>query len=299
LIKLSVIVVNWNTRELLAKSLASIYNTIVGFEYEVFVVDNGSTDGSLEMVREKFPKVRLVENQENLGFAKANNQAIHLSQGEYLLLLNSDAALQKDAAAELLQTAQAHPEVGILGPGLKFPDGSPQRSFGPLPTLMSEILSLAGFDKRWRNEKSAQSNPQVIETGYVDGACQLIRRGMVDQVGLFDENFFFFSEEIDLCQRAHLAGWRVLHVPQSEVIHVGGGSTVSSAKRILMLYRGKLLYFKKHHGLSACNYLLTAMQITSWVKSKAYRFPGRKSKKHDNREAIWQTVSTGLHNIEI
>ncbi len=296
---LSIIIVNWNTRELLAKSLASVYSTTVGFDYEVFVVDNASTDGSLEMVREKFPQVRLIENQENLGFAKANNQAIHQSQGQFLLLLNSDATLQKDAVAQLFQIAQAYPEAGILGPGLKFPDGSPQRSFGPLPTLRSEVFSLIGFDKRSEAKHTVKPEADIIDAGYVDGACQLIRRSMIEQVGAFDESFFFFSEEIDLCQRAHLAGWRVMHVPGAEVIHVGGGSTSSSARRVLLLYRGKLLYFNKHYGQSACKKLLFAMRITSWVKSKVYRFLGRNSTEHDNRESIWQTVSAGLRNIEI
>jgi hypothetical protein len=295
---LSVIIVNWNTRELLRASLASVYDTLHGVDFEVYVVDNGSTDGSQQMVREDFPQAILLENGENLGFARANNRALRLCQGEYILLLNSDAALQGDAAARLLEAAQNNPQGGIFGASLFYPDGRPQPSYGPLPTFASELASLLGLDKRLGRRGAAPAEGAPIEAGYVDGACQLLRRSMLDQIGLFDEQFFFFSEEIDLCTRAHQGGWQVLHVPAARVTHVGGGSTVSSASRTLLLYRGKLLYFKKHHGPAAQKRLYLAMRATSWLKFRAYALRRWLSRGRVAKDHIWQVVAAGLSKQE-
>jgi GT2 family glycosyltransferase len=296
---LSIIIVNWNTRELLLSSIASVYATIHKIDFEVFVEDNCSIDGSPQMVRENYPLVHLLENEINLGFAKANNQAIQLCQGEYILLLNSDAFLQENVVAQLMQAARDNPNAGILGARLVYPDGRPQLSHGPLPTLRSELASLLGLDKHWGKNEVNRYSQDVVQTGYVNGACLLIRRDLLDQIGLFDEQFFFFSEEIDLCYRAHQAGWHVLHVPAAEVVHVGGGSTVSSASRTLLLYRGKLLYFKKHHGSNVQKRLLLAMRATSWAKSKAYALRKKIIRGRPVKDHIWQVVSAGLRNQNI
>lgn len=293
-IDLSVVIVNWNTKELLSQCLRSVYETIHDCSFEVFVVDNGSYDGSPQMVREKFPEVHLIENGENLGFAKANNIAMQLCQGRYLLLLNSDAALTQNAIAILLKAAGEHPNAGILGPTLIFPDGRIQRGYGGLPTLKSELVSLVGLDKLLKNRKAAGPGEDVVPAGFVDGACQVVRRSSLDQIGLFDERFFFFSEEVDLCHRAHLGGWQVLHVPAARVIHVGGGSTVSSAARTLQLYRAKLQYFDKHYGSNARRRLLVAMRVTSWIKSKVYASTARVRRGQAVKDYIWQVVYAGL-----
>lgn len=289
---LSVIVVNWNTRELLAQCLQSIYATVKDLDFEVYVVDNASGDGSQQMVLTSFPAVCLIENKENAGFARANNQAIRESRGAYVLLLNSDAALTEGAANRMVAVMKADPRVGIVGARLVYPDGRPQISYAPLPTLWREAASLAGLDKRLLRPVEADPNGGPVAAGMVDGACLMARRQALDEFGLLDERFFMFNEEVDLCKRAHAAGWKVLHVPDAVTIHVAGGSTGITAGRILRLYRGKLQYFEKHGGRAARGRLYAGMLAVSSMKAFLYAIRHAAEKK-----ALWQEVSQGLRDM--
>lgn len=265
-VDLSILIVNWNTPELLTRCLRAVDETVrsdARIRLETLVVDNGSSDDSAARVRTEFPWVRLIVNQHNLGFAGANNQAIQASRGEFILLLNSDAFLQGDAAQRLLFAMQNQPRIGIAGPALVYPDGRPQPSHGPLPGLRSEVLSLFGLDKR---QPLTGVDAAWFETGMVSGACLMARRAVLDQIGLLDERFFMFSEEVDLCLRAHQAGWQVVHLPQVQVIHIGGGSTETSARRLGMLYQAKLQYFAKHQGGASRQALHLAMWISILFK---------------------------------
>jgi GT2 family glycosyltransferase len=291
---LSVIIVNWNTRELLAKSLASVFVTIHKCSFEVIVVDNGSTDGSSQMVREQFPEVHLIENQENLGFARANNQAIRQCRGDFVLLLNSDAFLMQGAVDRMMELSLINDQAGIVGPTLFYPDGRSQRSHGPLPTLTSEMISLAGFDKIRLWPIKRYRLPDPFETGFVSGACMFVRRSMLQEIGLFDENFFFFSEEVDLCYRAHKAGWKVFFIPFAVAIHIEAGSSGMTANRRLNLYRGKLRYFAKHYGDSAKNQLLIAMRILTTIKVWSYSMLRWVTLGNIARDQFWRIVSAGL-----
>lgn len=265
-IDLSILIVNWNTRALLTRCLQAVDKTIradVRLSIETVVVDNGSTDGSVEYIQAEFPWVRLISNIHNLGFARANNQAIQASRGEFVLLLNSDAFLVGDAGQQMLLAMQAQPKAGIAGAALVFPDGNAQFSHGPLPSLRSEVLSLLGLDKRL---PPADFAAPWVKTGAVSGACLLARRAMLNEIGLLDEQFFMFSEEVDLCLRAHQAGWDIIHLPRVQVVHVGGGSTETSARRLGMLYRAKLQYFAKHLGPGSRLALHLAMWLSIWIK---------------------------------
>lgn len=292
---LSVIIVNWNTRDLLAQCLQSVYDTVQGLEYDVFVVDNGSGDGSAAMVREQFPNVRLMENSENVGFARANNQAIRASGGEFVVLLNSDARVMGDCICKLRHLMEERSEVGICGPRLTFPDGRPQNACGPLPSLASEVMSLFGLDRLDLGNRGRGDSSQLrVETGCVSGACMMVRRRVFEGVGLLDEEYFMFSEEIDFCYRANKAGWKVAHVPGALAIHVAGGSTGVTAERILRLYRGKLRYFYKHQGDRAHRVLLAAMRVATAVKTVWYALLRALSLGRVRKDALWRDVAKGL-----
>lgn len=273
-VTLSIIIVNWNTRDLLAQCLQSVYDTVQGLEFEVFVVDNGSSDGSAAMVREWFPQVHLIENQENVGFARANNQAIRQSTGRYVLLLNPDTEVQPGALEMLVHFMEEHSQAGAAGARLLNPDGTLQPWCDPAPTLSRESWRLFHLDVFWpygRYNMATWDLRTPREVDVVPGACLIIRQEALDQVGLLDEDYFIYSEEVDLCYRLRQAGWRIYWVPQSEVIHYGGQSTQQvAAEMFLRLHQGKVLYFRKHHGQpAACAYrlILLAAALTRLLLS--------------------------------
>lgn len=296
MIDLSVIIVNWNARDLLQRCLQDVYGTTEGLAFEVILVDNASTDGSVEMVRGEFPQVLLIENRENVGFARANNQAIRESQARYVLLLNSDAFLTGKAVHNMIEVLEANLGVGIAGARLVFPDGQPQLSHGPLPTIYSEFMSLFGLDK-YLPRRNQDPSITFVETGTVVGACLMVRRSMLDQIGLLDENYFFFSEEVDLCRRAHRVGWKVVHVPGAKVIHIGGGSSGNTPNRMLILYREKLRYFGKHKGRASQEILLMGIWLATLIKLVGYFVLRVLTLGRVQKDFFWLRVVKGLPQL--
>jgi GT2 family glycosyltransferase len=252
---LSVIIVSWNTSQLLENCLASILANPPTSPFEIWVVDNTSTDGSPQMVREKFPKVHLIENSENVGFARANNQAIQRCAGKYILLLNPDTLVEYGALEALVDFLDRHPEAGAAGARMLNPDGSLQISSHPRPTLSRELWRLLHLDTflpyaLYPLTKWATNHPQEVDI--LGGACLLLRKEALDQVGSLDEDYFIYSEEIDLCYRIQRAGWRIYWVPQAKVVHFGGQSTRQvPTEMFLNLYRSNIKYFHKHYGWTA------------------------------------------------
>ncbi len=249
----SIIIVSWNTRNLLKICLDAVFAYPPAGEFDVWVVDNGSSDGTLAMLRQDFPQVKLIENQANIGFARANNQAIQQSSGRYVLLLNPDTEVNPDALQQLVQFLNDHPPVGAVGPRTLNPDGSLQPSAYPAPTLAREFWRLFHLDVIRPYGVYRQAGWDVRTPRRVDsllGACLLIRRQALLQVGtLLDEQYFMYSEEIDLCYRLACAGWLLYWLPQAQIVHFGGQSTrLVAAEMFLRLYQGKLLYFRKHYG---------------------------------------------------
>jgi GT2 family glycosyltransferase len=251
-VKLSILIVSWNTRTLLEQCLASIYTPAPPFPFEVLIVDNASSDGSPAMIRERFPQAKLIENRDNPGFARANNQAIHRSAGEYVLLLNPDTIVRPGGLAELVRFLDERPEAGAAGPRLLNPDGTLQVSAFPRPTLFREFWFLFHLDRFYplaRYPLSRWGGEEPKEVEILMGACLLLRRKVLDQVGPLDEDFFIYSEEVDLCTRVRRGGWRLYWTPRAEVVHYGGQSTQQvAAEMFLRLYQGKILYFRKHQG---------------------------------------------------
>lgn len=249
---LSIIIVSWNVRDLLLQCIQSIFDSETVSTFEVWVVDNASTDGSPYQIKKQFPQVHLIENLNNVGFASANNQAISACEGKYILLLNPDTRVYAGAFDHLVQFLDAHPTAGAAGSRLLNPDGSLQASCFPFPTLGREFWRLFHLDKilplaLYRQDVWDINQPRQVDV--VQGTSIILRRTALDQVGLLDESYFVYTEETDLCYRLHKAGWSLYWVPTSRVVHYGGQSTRQIAQQMFVsLYRTKTQYFRKHYG---------------------------------------------------
>lgn len=271
---LSIIIVNWNTQEQLALCLRSlpkardtgedsVWTPVSNGRYtpmdklltiEVFVVDNASTDGSQDMLKSDFPWVKLIANSENVGFARANNQAIKQSQGQYVLLLNSDTELHAGALQELVAFIEKNPDTGAVGGYLLNSDGSLQPSCSPMLTPGREMWRLLFLDQIWPRATYPMAQwdeemPRQVEV--IKGACLLLRRQALDAVGFLDEDYFFYTEEVDLCYRLAQANWQLWYVPTAKITHFGGASSRKAAEAMyLQLYRSKTRFYRKIGGVT-------------------------------------------------
>jgi GT2 family glycosyltransferase len=244
---ISVVVVNWNTRRLLLDCLASVYETIDGPDFEVWVVDNGSEDGSVSAVREGFPEVNIIANNENLGFAAANNQALRRMNGRYALLLNTDTVLTQGAVHALFAFMEGNPRAGMACGQLLNADGSKQNSIANFPTFLSmicnETVLRVLMPRQYPSKRRIYEKPILVESCI--GACLMVRKKAMDSVGLLDERYFFFFEETDWAYRMQASGWTVCFVPSSRIFHLQGQSVGHSLTSRIMFYRSRYLYFKK------------------------------------------------------
>ena len=256
MLDLSIVIVNWNVRDLLRRCLHSILADLQTCRFEIIVVDNASTDGSVEMVHQEFPQVRLIASEVNLGYTGGNNRGIAASQGRYILLLNPDTEVVGDALPTMVAYMDAHPDVGALGPQLLNPDGSVQSSRRRFPTLGTALVESTVIQQWWPDNRIlrryyVQDRPDdaISEVDWVTGACILLRRQAVEQVGPLDDAFFMYSEELDWCRRARDAGWKVVYLPTARVIHHEGKSSEQVMPlRHIRFQRSKIHYFRKHHG---------------------------------------------------
>lgn len=256
---LSVIIVSWNVRALLERALDCLYGTVVAASFEVIVVDNGSADGSVGMVRERFPQATLITNGQNLGFGRANNQAAAIARGRHLLLLNPDAFVHPGTVDRLIAFLDSRPNAGAAGPRLLYEDGALQRSATSFPTLLTELWTTLGLDRafprhpvfgRYKLTYWAMDDLRPVDS--LMGACLLLRREVVAQVGLFDEQFFMYSEEVDLCYRIGRAGWSCYYLPDVSATHIWGGSSRRvPAASFLRLFTSRVQFFRKHYGPQA------------------------------------------------
>ena len=241
---LTIVIVNWNTSELLFQCLNSIYSTSTRFSFEVIVVDNGSRDDSVSMLENKFPAVILIKNAQNFGFAHANNQGLSIARGRYFLLLNSDTIVLPNVFDMLVQTADEHPELGAVGPEILNLDGTVQESWASFPSLLSELLG-----RNFRVRQPVADVPCAYDVDWIMGACMLVRTQTVADVGMLDDDYFFYAEEMDWCFRIKKHNWKIWYITNAQIYHLGGGSSHrSSLPQLCLLYKGKLLYFRKHHG---------------------------------------------------
>jgi GT2 family glycosyltransferase len=272
MVDLSVIIVNWNTRQLVLDCLDSLIDATRTLAVEVFVVDNNSSDGSVAAIRETHPWVTVTVNASNLGFARANNVALRQMKGTYAVLLNSDTIVTKGALEMMFQFMEQHPVAGMCGPQLLNADGSRQKSIGIFPTIFAELVSARlarlvrpGYDARPGGYRQADPiGPTAVD--FIMGACMVVRKKALDEVGMFDEDYFFYYEEIDWCFRMKKAGWPVYHVPASRVYHLGGRSSKEKNVRSRAeSWRSRYLFFRKRFGLSSVAagalYVLGSFQV--------------------------------------
>ena len=260
---LSIIIVNWNTRALLRECLRSVYSNLPPHTVDVIVVDNASTDGSVDMVHTEFPQANLICNSKNLGFARANNQGIALSIARYILLLNSDTVVEPDALERLIDFMDSNPRAAAAGSMLLNPDGSLQSSCYPFPSISRELWRLFHLDKLRAYgvyQMEGWDRNASREVDHIQGASMVLRSEVLAKTGVLDEDFFMYSEELDLCYRLKKDGWKLYWLPQSKVIHYGGKSTKQTAEKMFLeLYRSKVLYFRKNHPKKVLAYKITLL----------------------------------------
>jgi len=279
----SIVIVSFNTRDLLRECLLSVFRTVGSLQIQVIVVDNASTDGSAAMVEQEFPDAVLIRSNVNLGFGGANNLGFQSARGRYVVLLNSDAFLTAGSLERSVAHMDANPQAGIAGGRLVGPDGSLQPSGRMFPTVLNDLIVLSGlaarfprsrffgrFDRTWADEH------KPAEVDWVPGAYSIIRAEALADVGNFDPRFFLYYEEVDLCRRMKQRGYSVWYWPDVTVVHIGGESSrqvpsleISRAGAQLTLWRMRsmLLYYRKHHGLGVRFAMLMEL-LWHWLQSQ-------------------------------
>ncbi|MFH1545362.1 MAG: glycosyltransferase family 2 protein [archaeon] len=242
--ELSIIIPNYNTKNFLEKCLYSIKENPPSSTYEVIVIDDASEDGSREMIEKKFPLVKLIWNKKNLGLSKSFNIAIRKSSGSFILLLNSDTLIFPKSIDEMLSTLEANPDAGIAGCRLLNKDGSTQFTFGYFPFPFS-------FIKRKLFKKKLKEKREPFAVDWVCYACVLIKREVIQDIGLFDEDFVFYNEEIDYSYRAKKKGWNTIYTPRASIIHFQGGWVNTKGTDYMRenTLRSNYLFLKKHKGI--------------------------------------------------
>lgn len=305
---LSIIIVSWNVRDLLRACLCSLTTAPCALTPELIVVDNASVDGSAEMVAAEFPQARVVANATNRGFTAANNQGLALAHGRYVLFLNPDTEVVGDALATMVAYMDAHPEVGALGPQLRYGDGSLQSSRRRFPTLATALFESTPLAWHWppgrnpwaqRYYMTDTPDDQTQPVDWVVGAALLVRRAVLDQVGGFDEGYFMYSEELDLCRRIKAAGWEIHYFPHARIIHHEGKSSeqVVTARHI-RFQTSKLRYFRKFHGPAAAGTLrlfILGMFAVEWALEAAKWLLGsRRPMRRERMAAYAQLLASGL-----
>lgn len=258
---LDVLVVNYNTAGLLQPMFDALRQPDTTDQARYLVVDNASADNSLECLAAICPEALLLANQDNVGFGRANNQLVEHLQGKYALLINTDAFVAADTLNKTLDYMEAHPDCGVLGVRLVGREGDLQPSCRYFPTPLNVFLSRAGLERFFpmvkRVDDMAWDHASVRECDWVPGCYYLIRREVIDKVGLFDPRYFLYYEEVDHCKRVKQAGWKVVYYPHTTVVHIGGESAKSvdelnaASRQIPKLQiESELLYFRKHHGVA-------------------------------------------------
>jgi GT2 family glycosyltransferase len=270
-VDLSIIVVNYNTAHLLDEMFAAVDAAAADLSIQTIVIDNDSRDGSVALLRERHPQAELIANPGNFGFGRANNQALPLLRGEFVLLLNTDAFVSPDTLARTVAWMRANPGCGVLGVRLVGRDGSQQPSCRHFPTPLNTFLMRTGLSRflPWvRGIDDPHWDPAVsADCDWVPGCYYLMPREVVERVGLFDPRYFLYCEEVDHCKRVKQAGWTVRYFADTTVVHIGGESARSdsviteSGRQISALQiESELLFFRKHHGLAG---MAAALALTA------------------------------------
>jgi N-acetylglucosaminyl-diphospho-decaprenol L-rhamnosyltransferase len=304
MIDLSIVILNWNVRDLLERCLASLQSE--RSVLEIIVVDNASRDDSVAMLRARYPDVKLIANTVNRGFTGGNNQGIEASRGRCVMVLNPDTEVLGDALDQLVSYLDGHPDVGAIGPQLLNPDRSIQSSRRRFPTLATAFFEstwLQGLAPRRILAHFYMDDVPVSpahEVDWLSGACTVFRRAVLDGVGLYDaQTFFMYSEELDLCRRIKAAGWRIVYLPEAQVVHyVGKSSDQAVAARHIYFQTSKVRYVRKWHGAVPASVLrLFLLSQYGWqigLESAKGLLGSKRELRRQRVKAYWQVVRTGL-----
>jgi GT2 family glycosyltransferase len=287
MIRLSIVIVTWNAKKYVAECLDSLQTCSNDPETEIIVVDNSSTDGTPELVRDSYPRITLIRNEENLGFAKANNVGIRKSTGEYVFLINSDVHVLDGCVEQMMDYLKQDPRIGLLGPKMLGADRNSYRSYMGEPTLWRCFCRALALDVLFPNSRNFGGylmpyfkRDHIAEVDVLNGWFWATRREALNQVGLLDETFFMYGEDIDWSKRFREAGWKVVYFPKAESIHYGGASSSKAPIRFYIeMQKANYQYWKKHYGrASQLTYLLM-----NWIEQSArlightfMRFVGKK-----------------------
>jgi N-acetylglucosaminyl-diphospho-decaprenol L-rhamnosyltransferase len=302
---LSIIIVNWNVKELLRDCLASIADSQGSLALEVIVVDSASSDGSVAMVRHEFPWVVVIACTENVGFPRGNNLGIAKANGRYILLLNPDTRLLNDALATMVAYLQQQPDVGVVGAQLLNGDGTIQSSRRRFPTLAT-----AFFESTWLEKMAPPGllrryyaldlpDDAIADVDWVTGACMMAPRAVATAVGGLDEGYFMYSEELDWCRRIKAAGWRVIYLPTAQIVHyVGKSSEQAIVARHINFQQAKLRYFQKYHSRLAAILLRLFLLLSYGWQLLLEGMKGLIGHKRPLRwqrvRAYWAVIRSGL-----
>jgi GT2 family glycosyltransferase len=261
-VDVSIVIVNWNTKELLRDCLKSICEQTLGIDYEIIVIDNASRDGSPEMVRNDFQQVILIENTQNRGFAAANNQGIAQARGRYVLLLNSDTLVWDRAIEKTVQYADGHPDAAVVGCQVWEDSDTIQLTCFRFPSVAAMAWSAFGLARLFPNNRLLGRQHMLWwrrdserEVDVVSGMFMMVRRTAIDEVGPMDEDYFLYFEETDWCYRFAAAGWKMLFWPGARILHRDGGSHSSNqtaARMFVQFQKSLCIFFKKHYGILSC-----------------------------------------------
>lgn len=266
MIDLSICIVNWNTKDYLQKCLNSIYENAKDINFEIIIVDNASTDDSVKMVKREFPEVILIENKENLGFNAANNQGIKKSRGRYILLLNPDTIVLSNALNEMVQFMDGNENAGVLGCKILNPDKTVHFYFRKDPTLKKEIIKLL-LPERFTLEEM-RTKPQDYETVHevdiLSGCCIMVRKEVFNKIGVLDEKFFMYCDDVDLCYRVRKNNWKIFYIPSAQIIHYGKQSTNQcKTEMVIESYKSTYKLLEKIYGrLTAYLFKFSAVVIS-------------------------------------
>jgi len=309
---ISVIIVSWNARNYLRDCLNSIRQTGASCVQEVIVVDNGSKDGSPEMVEKEFPDVILIRAGENLGFARANNLAMKHAKGSMYALVNSDVIVHPGCLDTLAAFLDQHDNVGLVGPRVIGGDGKLQLTCRRIPSIWNTVCRVLALDRilqRWQIfsgfEMPQRNHDQCTEAEVLSGCFCVARKKAVDEVGGMDEQFFFYVEDVDWCKRFRDSGWKLMFVPEATATHFGGASTSNAPLRFsIEIHRANLKYWQKHHGIvgQGIYYLLAmahhGLRFVARVLKRTLGLGGSPESKHKLKEDVvclrWLLTGKGI-----
>jgi len=286
---LSIVLVGWNNKAYLDPCLVSLYESGLNCSFDVIVVDNGSTDGSQDMLREKYPQVAIIQNESNVGLGKASNQGIEATKGRYILLLNNDTIVNGASFDAMVDFLEKNPKAGGVGGKLMNPDGTIQAGYNYFSSLHEELLVATRLGEFIRVGYPAIMDANEIKSvDWMGSACLMVRRSALDEVGLLDEGYFIYGDEADLQFRLKKAGWEIYFLPNATTIHYGGRSMNRWSRR-KMVYRGKLLFYQKHYGFLKTFALRLILGILSVAKLVPWAILYLLPNKHDTAKKELQS----------